>query len=57
VNLRNGELSVHHLDGRSERRLLGSVAELRATLAREFDIDVPVDAALDAAFERALARG
>jgi N-hydroxyarylamine O-acetyltransferase len=53
--LRNAELSVHYLDGPSERRSLGSVAEVRSTLAREFCIDVPEDAALDAAFERALA--
>jgi N-hydroxyarylamine O-acetyltransferase len=57
VNLRNGELSVHHLNGPSERRLLGSVADLRAALAREFSIDVPDDPALDAAFERALTLG
>ena len=55
LNLRNGELSVHHLNGPSERRVLGTVADLRAALAREFCIDVPEDAALDAAFERALA--
>lgn len=54
LNLRDDELRVHHLDGPSEQRVLRSVAEVRATLAREFGIDVPEDAALDAAFERLL---
>ena len=54
LSLRNGELSVHQLNGPSERHVLGSVAEVRATLEREFGIDVPKDAALDAAFERVL---
>jgi N-hydroxyarylamine O-acetyltransferase len=53
--LRNGELSIHYLDGPSERRVLGSVAEVRSALARDFCIDVPEDTALDAALERALA--
>jgi N-hydroxyarylamine O-acetyltransferase len=54
LSLRDAELRVYHLDGPSEQRVLRSVAEVRATLAQEFGIDVPEDAALDAAFERVL---
>jgi N-hydroxyarylamine O-acetyltransferase len=52
--LRNNQLSVHHLNGPSEQRDLGSVAELRAVLGESFGIDVPADANLDAALGRLL---
>jgi N-hydroxyarylamine O-acetyltransferase len=54
LNLRNAQLSVHHRDGPSERRDLRGVPELRAVLGELFLIDVPADAALDAALGRTL---
>ena len=45
-------LSVHHIDGRSDRRDLADVTELRATLERDFLIDTAALPGLDAAFDR-----
>jgi N-hydroxyarylamine O-acetyltransferase len=50
--LRNNEFSVHHLDGRSERRMLRSVAELRNTLAGTFGLALVDAAGLDALLTR-----
>ncbi|HEX9924351.1 MAG TPA: arylamine N-acetyltransferase [Anaerolineae bacterium] len=54
--LRNNELAVHYLDGRTERRLLTSAAELRAVLKEQFRITVPAAPELDAAWQRLMAR-
>lgn len=39
--LRNTRYAVHHPDGRTERRFVGTVDELKALLRREFELDVP----------------
>jgi N-hydroxyarylamine O-acetyltransferase len=52
--LRDNQLSIHHLDGASERRELASVAELRATLADVFGLTLPDTPDLDRALERIL---
>jgi N-hydroxyarylamine O-acetyltransferase len=52
----DGELGLRELDGATERRRLGSVGELRLTLANVFGIEVPPGAHVDAALERILAR-
>lgn len=43
-------LTIHHLDGPSEKRLLASPGELRSVLDEVFGIDAPPE--LDAAFDR-----
>ena len=53
--LMNGELATHHRDGYSERRVLTSVAEVRAVLQDLFGIDVPGGEEVDAAIARVLA--
>jgi N-hydroxyarylamine O-acetyltransferase len=50
--LRNNELSVYHLGGASERRMLRTPAELRATLAETFGLALPGAAGLDALLTR-----
>ncbi|HEX5385533.1 MAG TPA: arylamine N-acetyltransferase [Gemmatimonadales bacterium] len=50
--LRNNELAVHHLDGRTERRTLTSAAELRRALELPLGVRVPDAPALDAALAR-----
>jgi N-hydroxyarylamine O-acetyltransferase len=52
VALRDNQLSIHHLDGASERRELASAAELRATLADLFGLTLPDTPDLDRALER-----
>jgi N-hydroxyarylamine O-acetyltransferase len=52
--LLNGELSVHHLGGKSERRVLASAAEIRRVLDELFLVDVPPGPEVDAALERLL---
>ena len=54
--LGDGVLSTHLLHGVTERRRVGSVAELRSVLASTFGVDVPAGKADDAALEQALAR-
>ena len=54
--LLNDELAVHFLDGRSERTVLSSVAELRAVLDGPFRIKLPDSSKLDNALERLLNR-
>jgi N-hydroxyarylamine O-acetyltransferase len=54
--LLNNELTVHHLGGPSERRLLESVAELREVLEDVLQIELPDVPNLDGALQRALDR-
>jgi N-hydroxyarylamine O-acetyltransferase len=53
--LRNNELAVHYLDGRTERRVLRSVEELRQALEGVFRVRLPDAPELDAALARAAA--
>jgi N-hydroxyarylamine O-acetyltransferase len=50
--LRNNEFSVHRLDGRSERRVLRTAAELRDTLSGTFGVTLADVAGLDALLTR-----
>jgi N-hydroxyarylamine O-acetyltransferase len=50
--LRNNQFSVHHLDGRSERRVLRTAAELRDKLAGTFGLTLADAAGLDALLAR-----
>jgi N-hydroxyarylamine O-acetyltransferase len=50
--LRNAELSVHHLVGRSERRVLRTAGELRDTLSGTFGLTLANAAGLDALLTR-----
>jgi N-hydroxyarylamine O-acetyltransferase len=50
--LHNGELSIHHRDGFTERRTLATAAEIRTTLEQLFGICVPAGEDVDAAFAR-----
>jgi N-hydroxyarylamine O-acetyltransferase len=54
--LLNDELAVHFLDGRTERQVLASVAELRGVLEGAFRITLPDTPKLDNALERLLNR-
>jgi N-hydroxyarylamine O-acetyltransferase len=56
-SLRDSRLSVYYPGGHSEHRELRSVAELRTELATTFGIEMPADAALDAALGLALEHG
>lgn len=55
--LLDNELTVHHLDGKSERRVLGSAAELRSVLQEEFHLTLPDAVELDAALRRLTLKG
>jgi N-hydroxyarylamine O-acetyltransferase len=55
--LRDNRLATHRADGRTERTILASAAEIRAALADVFELDVPDDPRLDMAFERFAADG
>lgn len=46
--LRNNELSVHHRDGKTERRTLATAAELRAALENLFLLTLPLTSDLEA---------
>jgi N-hydroxyarylamine O-acetyltransferase len=50
--LLDNELAVHHLNGTTERRVLKNAAELRATLADDFQLNLPEGPELDAVLER-----
>lgn len=50
--LRNNTFTVHHLDGRTERRVLTDADELRATLSSVFRVRLPNAPELDAALSR-----
>ena len=52
LKLRDAELTIQHRDGAREQRTLRSVAEMRRVLRELFGIDVPSDAALDAALAK-----
>jgi N-hydroxyarylamine O-acetyltransferase len=51
--LSNNQLTIHHMDGPSERRLLGSVGEVRQVLESMFGLTLPAAAELDPALARA----
>jgi N-hydroxyarylamine O-acetyltransferase len=55
--LRNNDLAVHHLDGRTERRALRSVAELRRVLSGVFRVTLPDFPQLDEALARVISIG
>ena len=50
--LRNNEFAVHHLDGKTERRILTTIAEMRETLEQAFRITLPDVPELDVALAR-----
>jgi arylamine N-acetyltransferase len=50
--LRDNLLTVHHVEGSSDTRILANVHELREALAREFAIRLPDAPDLDAALDR-----
>jgi N-hydroxyarylamine O-acetyltransferase len=50
--LRNNQLSIHYLNGSTERRVLTTVATLRATLEDAFQIRLPETPDLDPALRR-----
>jgi N-hydroxyarylamine O-acetyltransferase len=54
--LRNGELTIHHAGGRTERHRLTTVSELKNALVDRFGVAVPEVPELYAAFERLLGR-
>lgn len=54
--LLNNALTIHYLDGRSERRVLKEPAALRAVLVDVFGLTLPPSPEIHAAFERLIAR-
>ena len=50
--LRNNQLTTHYLDGRTERRVLSTVTELRTTLENLFGLKLPTIANLDSALQQ-----
>lgn len=50
--LSNNQLTIHHIDGPSERRLLGSVQEVRHVLESMFGLTLPAAAELDPTLAR-----
>ena len=50
--LRNNQLTTHHLDGRTERRVLSTVTELRTALEDVFRLKLPPITNLDDALQR-----
>ena len=50
--LRNNQFTVHHLDGRTERRTLANADEMREILEGPFGLTLPEALELDAAFKR-----
>lgn len=50
--LRNNQFTVHYLDGRTERRILSTVAELHAVLEDVFCLRLGAIANLDRAFQQ-----
>ena len=53
--LLNNQLAIHRLDGTTERRLLGSAAEVQETLRTLFRVKLPDTPDLDAALTRVIA--
>ena len=54
--LRNNQLTIHHLQRDTERRILTTVAEMRAVLEDAFHITLPITSELDAALQRLIAQ-
>lgn len=54
--LMNNRLSIHHLQGDSEQRLLTSAGEIRAVLESTFGVRLPEDPGLEAALARFVQR-
>jgi N-hydroxyarylamine O-acetyltransferase len=50
--LRNNQLTTHYLDGRTERRVLSTVTELRTALEDVFGLKLPAITGLDRAFQQ-----
>mgnify|MGYP005843386473 CR=1 FL=1 len=50
--LRNNQLTTHHLDGRTERRVLSTLTELRTALEDVFRLNLPAIANLDDALQQ-----
>lgn len=50
--LRNNQLTTHYLDGRTERRVLSTVTELRTALEDVFGLKLPAIANLDSALQQ-----
>ncbi|MGH8773185.1 MAG: arylamine N-acetyltransferase, partial [Burkholderiales bacterium] len=50
--LRNNQFTVHHLDGRTERRILANANEMREILQGPFGLTLPDGPELDAALKR-----
>jgi N-hydroxyarylamine O-acetyltransferase len=50
--LRNNQLTTHYLDGRTDRRVLSTVTELRAALEDVFRLNLPAIANLECALQR-----
>jgi N-hydroxyarylamine O-acetyltransferase len=50
--LRNNQLTTHYLDGRTERRVLSTVTELRTALEDVFRLKLPALANLDSALQQ-----
>ena len=50
--LRNARYAIHHRDGRSEKRVLGSVEEFRDVLENAMRIPLPDTPRLDEGLER-----
>jgi N-hydroxyarylamine O-acetyltransferase len=50
--LRNNQLTTHYLDGRTERRVLSTVTELRTALENLFGLKLPTIANLDSALQQ-----
>ncbi len=53
--LRNTRYAIHHRGGDTERRVLGSVAEMRAVLSGDLRIPLPAGGLLDEKLERLVA--
>lgn len=53
--LRNTRYTIHHDDGRMERRFLGSPAELRRTLREAFHVELPDEPGVDEKLARVIA--
>ncbi|HEY9669450.1 MAG TPA: arylamine N-acetyltransferase, partial [Coleofasciculaceae cyanobacterium] len=50
--LRNNQLTTHYLDGRTDRRVLSTVTELRTALEDVFRLNLPAIANLDSALQQ-----
>ena len=50
--LQNNKLTTHHLDGRTERRVLSTVIELRTALEDVFGLKLPAIANIDSALQQ-----